>query len=54
VSEAAVAAALAEKQRADLVKALKAEDAMYERLHEQYGSFAEAAYAWLEENSEEA
>ena len=50
VSEAAVAAALAAKERDELREALRVEAAMIDRHVEQYGSFADAVQAWRDEN----
>ena len=50
VSEVALTAALATKQREELREALRVEAAAYDRHTEQYGSFSEAVMAWRDEN----
>lgn len=50
VAEAAVAAELAQRAKAALIEELRVEAEAYERFVAENGSFAEAAYAWLEEN----
>lgn len=40
-------------KREAMLQALREEDAVYERIHQQYGSFAEAAFEWLDQNPEE-
>lgn len=52
VSEAAVAAALAAKERGALLVALAAENAMYEQMFEEHGSFTEAVFDWLDEQAD--
>jgi len=50
VSEAALALALAAKEREALQEALLAEAEMIDRLVEENGSFAEAVQTWRDEN----